>query len=267
LRLAHDLARDITARHDLVDVLAATLTSLRRWITFTGGSIQLLDDDGWIRLAAADPAPSPEVLALRIPLSSSVGGRVILTERPIYIPDVLAEADLVGPPSDEVTQAPLAARISPGGVRSYFGVPLLADGHAIGLLQVDSTELDPWNESDRLLLASVAPIVAAAIQNARAHGRVAVLTAVRRRDAERHALMQRIIDADVDSTLAALVALSEDNPLVRDQVDVLTGAIARLRAALGEGALPVDNLDGDDQPRAAASSGRIDLRSGDPTRR
>jgi GAF domain-containing protein len=57
------------------------------------------------------------------------------------------------------------------GVRSYFGIPLLADGAAIGVLQVDSPEPDAWTEEDRELFLAVAPIVASSIQNARAHAR------------------------------------------------------------------------------------------------
>jgi GAF domain-containing protein len=56
-------------------------------------------------------------------------------------------------------------------VRSYFGVPLLADGSAIGILQVDSPEPDAWTEEQREIFLAVAPIVASAIQNARSHAR------------------------------------------------------------------------------------------------
>jgi GAF domain-containing protein len=256
--LATDLARQVTARHDLVDVLTTTLGGLRRLLTFAGGSIQLLDDDGWIRLAAADPAPTAEVLALRIPLGGSIGGRVILPERPVYLPDVLAEPTVAGAVGDDSASEYLRARLSPGGVRSYFGVPLLAEGRAIGLLQVDAPEPNAWDDADRLLLVTVAPIVAAAIQNGRAYARVAVLTAGRRRDAERHSLVERIVDSDVDSSLAALVALSEDIPLVREQVDALTGAIARIRGALGDVAALRESTE--------AMESDIDLRESDPTR-
>jgi GAF domain-containing protein len=227
LHLVTELARQVTARHDLDDVLQATLAGLRRLVTFGGGSIQLLGDDGWIRLAAGDPTPPDDLRAFRIPLGSSLGGRVILTEHPIYVADVLAEPALA---LDE-SGTPLNARVSPGGVRSYFGVPLVADGRAIGLVQIDSPGPMAWDEDDRLLVLSVAPIVAAAIQNARAYARVDVL---RRRDSERHGLVARIVDTDIDAALKALVALTEENPLAREQVDHLTIAIGRIRGALGD---------------------------------
>ncbi len=49
------LARHVTARHDLDDVLAEVFTCLRPLVEFGGGSIQLLDDEGWIQMAACDP--------------------------------------------------------------------------------------------------------------------------------------------------------------------------------------------------------------------
>src|SRR3954468_15621312 len=135
--LISSLARTVTGRLDLADVLAATLTELRTLIAFTGGSIQLVDDEGWIRLAAADPAAADELFDVRIPLDSTVAGRIVLTERPIYLPDIHA-IDALPPP-------PPKASLSPDGVRSYCGVPLLAEGRAIGVLQLDSNQPAAWD--------------------------------------------------------------------------------------------------------------------------
>jgi GAF domain-containing protein len=156
--LLFKLARQVTARQDLDDVLTETLRCLRPLIDFGGGSIQLLDDDGWIQMAASDPIAPAHVMEQRVPLGSSVAGRVILTEQPIYIADLEAQ----GPGQGK--------RVSVG-VRSYYAVPLVADGRAVGVLQVDSPEPAAWTEEDRGLFLSIAPIVAAAIQSARAYAR------------------------------------------------------------------------------------------------
>ena len=156
------LARHVTARHDLDDVLAEVFRCLRPIVAFGGGSIQLLDDDGWIQMAATDPAAPEHVMAQRIPLGSSVGGRVILTESAIYLADI-----------DTGESGTEGRRVS-DGVRSYFGVPLVADGRAIGLLQVDSPKPSAWSDDERAIFLGVAPIVAAAIQNARAHARAGI---------------------------------------------------------------------------------------------
>jgi GAF domain-containing protein len=155
------LARQVTARHDLDDVLSETLRCLRPLLAFSGGSIQLLDDEGWIQMAASDPIAPEHVMAQRVPLGTSVAGRVILTEQPVYIPDL------------DVVQVPTPTKRISTGVRSYYGVPLVADGRAIGVLQIDSCEADAWSEDDRSLFLSIASVVAAAIQSARAYARAA----------------------------------------------------------------------------------------------
>jgi GAF domain-containing protein len=176
------LTRAVTSRHDLDDVLSATLRCLRPLVCFGGGSIQLLDGEGWIQMAAADPVAPAHVMAQRVPLGTSVAGRIVLTEQPVYLPDLQLDEQPSG-----------GRRAVTVGVRSYFGMPLLADGAAIGVLQVDSPEPNAWSEEERELFLAVAPIVASSIQNARAHARAesarAAATAAARRLQEARQLL------------------------------------------------------------------------------
>lgn len=179
------LARQVTSRHDLDDVLGETFRALRPIVAFGGGSIQLLDDEGWIRIASCDPIAPAHVMAQRVPLGTSIAGRVILTEQPVYLPDL------------ETETLPLQRRKTvSNGVRSYLGVPLVADGAAIGLLQIDSPEPDAWSVGEQELFLAIAPVVAAAIQNARAHARAAAAraqaVASARRLHEARALMRAV---------------------------------------------------------------------------
>jgi GAF domain-containing protein len=204
------LARTVTARHDVEDVLAETFRCLRSIVSFGGGSIQLLDDDGWIQLAAADPPAPPHAYAQAVPLATSVAGRVILTEQPVYLPDI-----------DSYAGARARAGQTSTGVRSYLGVPLVADGRAIGLLQIDSPTVDAWSDEERTVLVSVAPIVAAAIQSARAYAQASA-TQVRARMLDRRLAAARIeldrlrvtLDAggDVAAAVARLAAALDPDP-------------------------------------------------------
>lgn len=216
------LARNVTARLDLKDVLAATFAELRVLVRFGGGSIQLVDDEGWIRLAAADPAVSDERYDVRIPLHSTVPGRVVLTERPIYLPDM--DSDGI------VSHFPPMPNPSARGVRSYFGVPLLAEGRAIGLLQIDSPEPAAWDETERMLLVCISPVVASAIQNARAHARVLAMQRNTSRMLDRWRVMTELLETDIDVSVRRLVALAESFPSLREEVDRLTARVACLRA-------------------------------------
>jgi diguanylate cyclase (GGDEF)-like protein/PAS domain S-box-containing protein len=156
-RLLLDLARDITGAPDLTTVLDRTFATLRQLIDFTGGSVQLVDDAEHLRIAVADPPATPEAMATRMPLGQGIGGAIVLTGEPRYVPDVAADAAV----SDERRR-----RSASAGVRSYFGVPLITEGRVIGLLQVDSVTPDAWSEDDRFVVLAFTPIVAASVQHA-----------------------------------------------------------------------------------------------------
>jgi GAF domain-containing protein len=172
LRSLLRLAREVTARRDLDDVLAQAIRGLRSMVSFTGASIQLIDEDGWITVAAADPPAPDDVMERRIPLGNSIAGRVILTEQAVYVRDAQTDSR--------------ATTLHPGEwsaqVRTYLAVPLLVDGRAIGLFRVDDSRPSAFTESEQLLIATTGTIVAAAIQNARAHARAASA----RKSAERY---------------------------------------------------------------------------------
>jgi GAF domain-containing protein len=205
------LARQITGRHNLDDVLSEVLRCLRPLVDFGGGSIQLLDDEGWIRMAASDPIAPAHVMSQRIPLGSSVAGRVILTEHPVYLPDIQVDSDTAG-------QQP-GRRVS-SGVRSYFAVPLVADGRAIGVLQVDSSKPEAWADGERAVFLAAAPIVASAIQNARAHSQVASA------QTRTETIEKRLADAQ---TLVAAARLSLRN----GDRQALERQLSRIEAVLG----------------------------------
>ena len=157
-RLLLDLARDVTGCLDLETVLDRSFIALRQITHFTGGSIQLIDDSGLIGIAAAVPTPTAEAVAMRIPVGQGIAGGIAATGEPRYLPDITA---------DRAVTAARRTRSTSGGVRSYFGVPLITEGRVTGVLQIDSVEVDAWDEDNRLLVLAFAPIVAAAVQNAR----------------------------------------------------------------------------------------------------
>ncbi|MDP3712687.1 MAG: EAL domain-containing protein [Mycobacteriales bacterium] len=160
-RLLLDGARDITACLQVDSVLERAFVVLRRVIDFTGGSIQLVDGDV-VRLAATDPPATPEALGASIPLGQGVGGTIAQTGEPRYLPDITVASTVTAKRRTTGTSL---------GVRSWYGVPLVAEGRVIGVLQIDSTEVDAFGEDDRLLVLSFAPLVAAGVQNARSFTR------------------------------------------------------------------------------------------------
>ncbi|HVF06357.1 MAG TPA: EAL domain-containing protein [Frankiaceae bacterium] len=156
-RLLLDLARDMTGGQDLTAVLDRTFAALRQVVDFTGGSVQLIDETDHLRLAATDPPATPEAMAMRVPLGQGVGGTIAVTGEPRYLPDIGADAAV----TDERRRKSVSR-----GVRSWFGVPLIAEGRIIGLLQIDSVQPDAWDEADRFVVLAFTPIVATAVQHA-----------------------------------------------------------------------------------------------------
>jgi transcriptional regulator with GAF, ATPase, and Fis domain len=145
-----DAALDVTAQSDVQAVFDHALAGLRRVVRFTGASILLVDDDG-IRIAAAVPDPTPEALSARIPLGQGVSGAIALSGEPRYLPDITIASTVT---------ARRRIKNSSTGVRSWYGVPLVADGRPIGVLQIDSTEVDAFDEADQLAVLAFAPVVA-----------------------------------------------------------------------------------------------------------
>lgn len=184
LRSLLRMAREITARRDLDDVLAQATLGLRNMVSFSGATIQLVDDDGWITVAACDPPAPEEVMERRIPLGNSIAGRVILTEQAIYVPDAAVDARTLVLPTTESSRS----------IRSYLAVPLLADGRAIGMLRIDDVRPSAFTESDQLLVGAAATLIAAAIQNARADARVVASRARHELLASRQNEIRAIID-------------------------------------------------------------------------
>ncbi|MDX6199832.1 MAG: hypothetical protein QOJ79_2983 [Actinomycetota bacterium] len=156
-RLLLDCARDVSACLDLDSVLERSFLALRKVVDFDGGSIQLVDGEV-VRLAATDPPAPPEALTASVPVGKGIAGTIAATGEPRYLPDITIVASV---------QSNAPRNAVSGGVRSYYGVPLLAEGRVIGVLQVDSTRVDAFDEQDRLLVLSFASVVASAVQTAR----------------------------------------------------------------------------------------------------
>ncbi|MCU1599926.1 MAG: hypothetical protein JWO22_635 [Frankiales bacterium] len=149
-------AKAVTGRLDLESVLEHAFLTLAASVEFEGGAIMLVEDQQ-VRIAAGMPQPTPEALAARIPLGQGVSGTICVTGEPRYLPDITIASTVT---------ANRRAKSSSHGVRSWFGVPLIAEGRPIGLLQVDSTRVNAFSESDRLAILSFAPVVALAVVTA-----------------------------------------------------------------------------------------------------
>lgn len=151
------LARELGPADELDPVLRKVLKGMRSLVEFRGGTICLIDKDG-VFVAAADPEVSASVAAARVPIGTGLAGRCITGGDAIYSPDIT-----VDPRVDQR----LASMGSNRDMRSYLAAPLVCLGEVIGLLQVDSTQVDAFDQDDIHLLSGLAAQVAGAIESAR----------------------------------------------------------------------------------------------------
>lgn len=152
-----ELASHLSGSLDVGEVLTRALDATRRVIDFRGGSIALVEGD-YLSIAVSDPAVGPEVAALRLPIGEGISGRVAATGESMYSPDLKSDPRVTRSVLSLDTNAPM---------RSYFAVPVVASGKVVGVLQIDSEEPDAFGETERAMVTSLAPLMGAAIQNAR----------------------------------------------------------------------------------------------------
>jgi signal transduction histidine kinase len=223
-RLILDLAREVTAQRDLADVLVTTFASMRKLVDFGGGSIALVDDDGWISFAATDPPATPEALAMRIRVGDGITGRIVQTGEPEYIGDIHVHPDV----TEERRQKSVSA-----GVIAWFGVPLITEGRAIGVLQIDSPVPNAWSDEDRVLLLSFTPIVAAAVQNARLYAREQAAVQRLQDLDQRHRDFVAMVSHELRTPLTTIMGYSETVLSHGDQLgyDGVIGLVQRVRAS------------------------------------
>ncbi|MEY2476096.1 MAG: hypothetical protein QOG87_1411 [Actinomycetota bacterium] len=151
------VSREIGPALELQPVLTTVLHAMRSLVTFTGGAISLVDR-GSLYVAAADPPVDPDIASIRLPIGSGLGGKVVLSGKHVYSADFQTDPRV----DEQVRRLEGNAHL-----RSYLGVPLVCLGRVIGVLQIDSPELDAFDADDLQVLEGLATQVAGAIESAR----------------------------------------------------------------------------------------------------
>jgi signal transduction histidine kinase len=173
-----------------------------------------------------DPDFLFEPIQLRVG-QEGITGLVASTGQPHLVPDVSKESSYVWLPGSET--------------RSELAVPIKARGEVIGVLDVESDQVNAFDESDSLLLQSIAHQAAIALENARLYERAQQLAVVE----ERSRLARDLHDA-VTQTLFSASLIAETLPtlwendqeegqaLLRDLRQLSRGALAEMRTLLLE---------------------------------
>jgi sigma-B regulation protein RsbU (phosphoserine phosphatase) len=148
-----EISHEINSSLNLDQVLASAAQQIKKLIHFEIFAVLLLEhgtNDLYVRFAIGH---RPEVIEhWRIPVADGIIGAAATTGLAVRVPDVSKDSRYLA----AVEQ-----------VRSELAVPLVVRGRVIGVLDIESRELDYFTPYQQMLLTLVASRIGTAVENAR----------------------------------------------------------------------------------------------------
>jgi signal transduction histidine kinase len=152
--LIQAIATEAAGEPDLDRILAVTLDRLSGLVSFTGGSIALVEGDDLVIRAVAGPL-TEGMRDRRIERGTARTWEVVESREPFVCGDLLAAG----------YDAPRLADGEP--LCSYLAVPLVWRGTAFGILEIDSTRRNAFRSGDLALMRMVATALSGPVELAR----------------------------------------------------------------------------------------------------
>ncbi len=152
LAVLTEISREINSTLNLDEVLSSAATRIKRLIDFEIFAVLLIDDrtdNLYFRFAIGH---RPEVVShWRIPLGDGIIGAAASTGQAIRVGDILKDPRYLS---------------AVDAVRSELAVPLISRGRVIGVMDIESRQLDYFTPAQQRILTLVASRIATAIVNA-----------------------------------------------------------------------------------------------------
>ena len=149
------VSQTVSSSLELEQIFQTVVETLQSTFGYNFVSIYLLEGEV-LRLGAQIGYPIDQIYT-EIPITNGVAGRAVKSGQTQFIPDVSLEPGFLRASHE---------------VESEICVPLLKEGTALGVLNVESECGHPLTETDITILNSFAGQVAVAVENARLHGQV-----------------------------------------------------------------------------------------------
>ena len=204
-----DISHSMTATFELKPLLRVILSQLKAVVNYTGATLFTLHNNELTILDHQGPIPLDQVLQLRFPLAQAgVNQRVIHSGAPLIIADVRGDT-----PEAAAFQAFAGDELltTYGYIRSWLGVPLIAQERVVGMLSLDHDEPDHYTGRDAQLALAIANQAAIAIENSRLYWQAKELAALE----ERNRLARELHD----SVSQALYGIALGARTARTQLD------------------------------------------------
>jgi diguanylate cyclase (GGDEF)-like protein len=210
--ILYDASQAVLSTFDLDEVLRQILAFVRDYFKLENGSILLLDDDKKCLYVRTHFGTRDDISDVLIPMGKGIAGMAAETRKPVYVPDVSLEPNYIR---------------GIRSTRSELAIPLRVQEVVVGVLDLQSDELDHFDEQTIDLLTLFATQASLGIQNAKLY------SLVQRRAAQLEAInslaKQTTVELDIKDLLERFCnQLPKSFPvdsvavLIRDEEDTLT---------------------------------------------
>ena len=192
-----EISEQINASLDLDEVLSRAAGMVRRLIDYEIFAVLLLDQSAQqLSFRFAIGHRREVVENWRIPLGQGITGTVAATGQPLRVPDVSQDPRYIN---------------AVDSVRSELAVPMMFKGRCVGVLDIQSSQLDYFTRNQQNILTLLASRLAIAVENAR-------LFEYTRQQAET-LLLLNVIASEANSILQVEELLRHAAELVKRVID------------------------------------------------
>lgn len=157
LRMLARVAREFSSSLDLDEVLNKVARTVKMLIQFDAFSIFLVDEPLSVLRSKMSLRYDQRIRIDHIPVGKGISGWVAEHRRPLVVDDTLND--------------PRYIETSPG-IRSEMAIPLLSADHLVGVLDLESERVGYFTEEHLQTLSLLAPLITAALENARLYDEV-----------------------------------------------------------------------------------------------
>lgn len=162
LALLNEISRMIISSLDLEEVLTATMDGVQKILPRAAAVLVLMDEESGDVIVRKVTVEDHHHLGRALPAGRSILRHVITTEQPYLTNDA---------PSDPLFSPEMDGWGSE--TRSVLCIPLLVRERVIGALELIDKQGEPFTETDRDLLQTLAGSVAVAVENAQLYAELA----------------------------------------------------------------------------------------------
>ncbi len=231
-----EIGQEINSSLDLDKVLQKTAELVKRLIDYEIFTVMLVDEESGRLVHRFAIGFSPEVVeSWHIPIGQGITGTAAATGESVRVADVSKDPRYINAIET---------------VRSELAVPLMYKGKAIGVLDIQSRQLDYFTRDQQNILTLLASRLAIAIENARLFQRakrqaetLLVLNEIARETSsilELEKLLTRaaeLIKRVIDYQILSIMLYDQDTKMFRHRLDVKYGQTmqGKLRVAATEG--------------------------------